>query len=205
MYVCLNLHDKRCLIGVRTVCALSKLWSKYYFLNEAAAEACEMVIKVVIHITELQVYHLPMWRETTDGAMHYPQHVMWQETTDGAMHYPQHVMWRETTDGAMHYPQRHDRVAQLQTLCHPVTLCFCCWCLLVFCCCFCCWCLVVFCCCFCCFSKDRLLGCRLLSQLYLWVLKSNQAIQDQVKSCRASQDQKPLAHWASHDFAFFDD
>ena len=99
----------------------------------------------------------------------------------------------------------HDRVAQLQTLCHPVTLCFCCWCLLVFCCCFCCWCLVVFCCCFCCFSKDRLLGCRLLSQLYLWVLKSNQAIQDQVKSCRASQDQKPLAHWASHDFAFFDD
>ena len=105
MYVCLNLHDKRCLIGVRTVCALSKLWSKYYFLNEAAAEACEMVIKVVIHITELQVYHLPMWRETTDGAMHYPQHVMWQETTDGAMHYPQHVMWRETTDGAMHYRQ----------------------------------------------------------------------------------------------------
>ena len=92
MYVCLNLHDKRCLIGVRTVCALSKLWSKYYFLNEAAAEACEMVIKVVIHITELQVYHLPMWRETMDGAMHYPQHVMWRETTDGAMHYPQHVM-----------------------------------------------------------------------------------------------------------------
>ena len=76
MYVCLNVHHKRRLIDVRTVRALSKLWSKYYFLKEAAAEACEMVIKMVIHIPELQVYHLPMWWETTDGAMHYTQHVM---------------------------------------------------------------------------------------------------------------------------------